>query len=125
MNVKVKNWHIAVACMLMGGGAAIASAQYQAPPADPGYSAFYHDSEDAQLSAHWGYHDGLADGSHDRETGHSFRPTHDNAYKHARSWPSPIGQDRFQDIYREAYVHGYGGEGLRPLAIRYRCRSCF
>ena len=70
MSVKAKNWRIAVACMLMGGGAAIASAQYEAPPRDPGYSAFYHDSEDAPTyAAHWGYHDGLADGSHDRETG--------------------------------------------------------
>ena len=76
----------AFALLLLGGSAAIAAAQYGAPPRDPGYSAFYHDQEDApNYAAHWGYHDGLADGSHDRETGHSFRPTHDSAYKHAPS----------------------------------------
>jgi hypothetical protein len=109
MNVKAKNWRTAVACILMGGSAAIGSAQYAAPPRDPGYSAFYHDSEDApNYAAHWGYHDGLADGSHDRETGHSFRPTHDSAYKHAPEYGHPpIGRDEYKNIYREAYVHGY------------------
>ncbi len=109
MNGKAKIWRTAVACVLMGGSALVAFAQYGAPPRDPGYSAFYHDSEDApNYAAHWGYHDGFADGAHDRETGHSFRPTHDNAYKHAPEYSHPpIGREEYKNLYREAYVHGY------------------
>ena len=59
-------------------------------------------------AAHWGYQDGFTDGSHDRATGHSFRPTHDSAYKHAPEYGHPpIGRDEYKNIYREAYVHGY------------------
>ena len=48
------------------------------------------------------------DGSHDRATGHSFRPTHDGAYKHAPEYGHPeIRRDEYKNIYREAYVRGY------------------
>ena len=103
---------VALVFTILGGSAAIASAQYGSggvPPRDAGYSAFYHDQDDdPNYAAHWGFHDGLADGSHDRETGHSFRPTHDAAYKHAPEYGHPpIGRDEYKNIYREAYVHGY------------------
>ena len=65
-------------------------------------------NESPDYAAHWGYQDGFADGSHDRATGHSFRPTHDSAYKHAPEYGHPpIGRDEYKNIYREAYVHGY------------------
>jgi hypothetical protein len=99
-----KNWRSAIAFLLLGGTGAIASAQY-----GQGYGAAYHQqSESADSAAHWGYQDGFADGGHDRATGHSFRPTHDRAYKHAPEYGHPpIGRDEYKNIYREAYVRGY------------------
>ncbi len=93
-----KSFHAAIAFLLLAGSAGIASAQYgqgyqQQAPGDP---------------AHWGYQDGFNDGSHDRATGHSFRPTHDSAYKHAREYGHPpINRNEYKDLYREAYVRGY------------------
>jgi hypothetical protein len=95
--------------LLMTGSAFAQYGQYEQLPRDPGYNAYYHDAEDApNYAAHWGYHDGLADGQHDRETGHSFRPTHDSAYKHAPEYGRPpINRDEYKNLYREAYVRGY------------------
>jgi hypothetical protein len=101
MNIH-KNCRTAIAFLLLIGSFGIASAQYgrgygpsnqQQAPGDP---------------AHWGYQDGFNDGSHDRATGHSFRPTHDSAYKHAPEYGHPpINRDEYKNIYREAYVRGY------------------
>jgi hypothetical protein len=103
MNIQ-KNMRTAFAFLLLGGSAAIASAQYRA-----GYGSSYqqqHESPD--YAAHWGYQDGFADGSHDRAIGHSFRPTHDSAYKHAPEYGHPpIRRDEYKNIYHEAYVRGY------------------
>ncbi len=97
-----KSMRAAVAFLLLGGSAAIASAQY-----GPGYR--YQQQYDSPDNAgHWGYQDGLNDGSHDRATGHSFRPTHDSNYKHAPEYGHPpIRRDEYKNIYREAYVRGY------------------
>jgi hypothetical protein len=99
-----KHWRAAVACVLLGGSAAMAPAQY-----GQGYGSSYREESDpSAYAAHWGYQDGFTDGSHDRATGHSFRPTHDGAYKHAPEYGrSPINRDEYKNIYREAYVRGY------------------
>lgn len=97
-----KNVRTAVAFLLLGGSAVIASAQY-----GPGYR-YQEQNESPDNAAHWGYQDGFNDGSHDRVTGHSFRPTHDSNYKHAPEYGHPpIRRDEYKNIYREAYVHGY------------------
>ena len=56
-----------------------------------------------------GYQDGVTDGSQDRQTGHSFRPTQQQAYKHADHNYSPSYGDRqqYKDAYRVAYQQGY------------------
>jgi hypothetical protein len=70
-----------------------------------------------------GYQDGLNDGSKDRRTGHSFRPTQGDNYKHAdRSYNSSFGnRDLYKQYYREGYTEGYrlgyygqGGGIYRP-----------
>jgi hypothetical protein len=97
-----KNMRAAVAFLLLGGSAVIASAQ-----CGPGYR-YQQQNEPTDNAAHWGYQDGFNDGSHDRATGHSFRPTHDSNYKHAPEYGHPpIRRDEYKNIYREAYVHGY------------------
>jgi hypothetical protein len=99
-----RNWRAVFAFLLFGGSAAMAPAQY-----GTGYGPAYHAQSDAaDYAAHWGYRDGFTDGSHDRATGHSFRPTHDGAYKLAPEYgQSPLGRDEYKTIYREAYVRGY------------------
>jgi hypothetical protein len=97
-----KNMRAAVAFLLLSGSAVIASAQY-----GPGYR-YQQQYESPDNAAHWGYQDGFNDGSHDRATGHSFRPTHDSNYKHAPEYGHPaIRRDEYKNAYREAYVHGY------------------
>ena len=97
-----RTWRTAVAFLILSGGAAIASAQYGSA-----YNGSYQ-SDPAGYASHWGYQDGFNDGSHDRATGHSFRPTHDGAYKHAPEYGHPeIRRDEYKNIYREAYVRGY------------------
>ena len=93
--------------ILLTGGSAFA--QYQDGPRDRGDSAFYHDQDDApNYAAHWGFHDGFAAGAHDRETGHSFRPTHGDTYEDAPEYGHPpINRKEYKNIYREAYVRGY------------------
>ncbi len=56
-----------------------------------------------------GYQDGLNDGSNDRATGHSFRPTEDSNYRHAdRGWNSgTVDRDSYSNAYRQAYMQGY------------------
>jgi len=56
-----------------------------------------------------GFQDGINDGTHDRLTGHSFRPTKDDNYKHTdRGYASADGKkEAYREVYREAYVRGY------------------
>ena len=70
----------------------------------------------------YGYQDGLNDGSRDRQSGHSDRPTQSSNYKHGdRGYSSSFGnKDYYKQAYREAYQSGYqqgynrgGGYGRR------------
>ena len=56
-----------------------------------------------------GYQDGLNDGSNDRRSGHSYRPTHDSNFKHADHGYIPTygSKDYYKQAYREAYQNGY------------------
>lgn len=53
--------------------------------------------------------DGQNDGSRDRQTGHSFRPTEQPGWKHAdRGYPGGnISKEQYKQIYRDAYMQGY------------------
>jgi hypothetical protein len=57
----------------------------------------------------FGYQDGDRDGAQDRRTGHSFRPTHDDNYKHAdRGYNSFFGsKQQYKNEYRDGYTRGY------------------
>jgi opacity protein-like surface antigen len=57
----------------------------------------------------FGYQDGYNDGLNDRRTGHSFRPTHDDNYRHADRGYSPGfgNKNYYKQIYREGYEQGY------------------
>jgi hypothetical protein len=55
-----------------------------------------------------GIRDGRNDGSKDRATGHSFRPTQDDNYKNAPGYSSNMGdRQQYKDAYRQAYQQGY------------------
>ena len=62
-----------------------------------------------QSARQYGYQDGLNEGSHDRQTGHSFRPTQDDNYRNAdRGYNSSFGsKDQYKQLYRQAYQSGY------------------
>lgn len=57
----------------------------------------------------YGYQDGYNDGLRDRQTGHSFRPTHDDNYRDAnRGWDSRmVSSNDYKYAYRQAYSNGY------------------
>lgn len=57
----------------------------------------------------YGYQDGINDGVGDRRNGHSFRPGHDNNYKHAdRGYDPRFGnKNDYKASYRQAYEQGY------------------
>ena len=81
------------------------------PPAPPPQSRYWQSYREDNLpnyAARWGFHAGQQDGQHDRFTGHSFRPTHDDGYKHVPSSHGiPVPRDAFKNMYRDAYVRGY------------------
>ncbi len=56
-----------------------------------------------------GLQDGRYDGQHDRDTGHSYRPTEDSNYKHAdRGYSSSFGdKNMYKQDYRSGYLAGY------------------
>jgi hypothetical protein len=66
-----------------------------------------------------GYQDGVNDGAKDRQTGHSFRPTQDDNYKHAsRGYNSSMGNrqqyaNAYRQTYERGYQQGYNGGGSR------------
>jgi len=78
-------------------------------------TAQWHDNQDRggygqyRQAEDVGYRDGLNDGRHDRDTGHSFRPTHDDNYKNAdRGYSSNMGSKQaYKDTYRRGYERGY------------------
>jgi hypothetical protein len=98
----------AVAILLLGGAAGIASAQY-GQGYGQGYGNGYRDQNGpAEYASRTGYQDGMNDGSHDRMSGHSFRPTHDSNYKHAPEYGHvDMNRDAYKNMYRDAYVRGY------------------
>jgi hypothetical protein len=57
----------------------------------------------------FGHEDGYNDGVNDRRTGHSFRPTHDDNYRHATRgyYPGLGSKNYYKQIYREGYEQGY------------------
>ncbi len=57
----------------------------------------------------FGYQDGYNDGVTDRRTGHSFRPTHDDNYRHADRgyYPGFGSKNYYKQLYREGYAQGY------------------
>lgn len=89
--------------------AGTALAQYGDPGRYDGYYQYDPAHETVERARSFGYHDGLADGERDRETGHSFRPTHSDRYEDAPDHGNHAGlrRDEFKSIYREAYLHGY------------------
>jgi hypothetical protein len=56
-----------------------------------------------------GYQDGVLDGRNDRDSGHSFRPTDTDNYKHAdRGYNDAFGnKDAWKAVYRQGYADGY------------------
>jgi len=56
-----------------------------------------------------GYQDGINDGARDRRTGHSFRPTKGDNFKHADHGYIPTygNKNYYKDAYRDAYQSGY------------------
>jgi hypothetical protein len=76
-----------------------------------------HDRDDGYRDRNWvadyarrmGKQDGFNDGMNDRNTGHSYRPTHDSSYKHAdNGYQGRFGnKNEYKAFYREGYVQGY------------------
>ena len=92
------------------------SPYYPPPQYGPGYGPApqsrywqeYREERGPDYAHRWGYHAGEINGQRDRETGHSYRPTHDDAYKHVpNSGGIPMPRGLFKDEYRDAYVRGY------------------
>lgn len=56
-----------------------------------------------------GYQDGQRDGAHDKQSGHSFRPTQMDNFKNAdRGFRDDMGdKDSYKLAYREGYSSGY------------------
>src|SRR4029077_232082 len=63
----------------------------------------------ANAAQQYGYQDGINDGSRDRRSGHSNRPTQDSNYKHAdHGYNSSFGdKNYYKQSYRQAYESGY------------------
>ncbi len=60
--------------------------------------------------AQQGFIDGQNDGSKDRQTGHSFRPTENPGWRHPdRGYNSGMGisKQQYEQAYRDAYMQGY------------------
>jgi hypothetical protein len=106
-----------LAVLALAGSCAGAFAQYGPPPQygpqympapQSSYWQQYHEDRVPNYAARWGFHAGEVNGQRDRDTGHSYRPAHDDAYKHVPSSNGiPIPRDEFKNIYRDAYIKGY------------------
>jgi hypothetical protein len=68
-----------------------------------------YDGYGAGSARRFGYQDGFNDGGRDRRTGHSFRPMHDDNYRHAdRGYYHGFGnKNYYKQVYREGYAQGY------------------
>jgi hypothetical protein len=76
---------------------------------------------DLRSARELGYQDGLNDGAYDLRSGHSYRPTHGDSYKHAdRGYNPGYGnKNYYKDAYREAYLNGYQ-QGFNSLVYQRR-----
>lgn len=112
----------AAAALLLSG--TLALAQYGPPPGPPppqhgqwddahwgngpqGYGQYYQEGERPNFGARRGYSTGYEMGVSDRTTGHSYRPTHLDEFKHIPDPPPGVSRDEFKHVYREAFVRGY------------------
>ena len=105
-----RSFGLAVALAAMSINVPNASAQqWDGPPRDGGYANEYREQPDVtQYAQHRGFEDGMMEGERDRETGHSFRPTHSEAYEDAPGHDHlPIRRQDYKNLYREGYVRGY------------------
>jgi hypothetical protein len=71
-----------------------------------GYAEYYQEQGRPNYGARRGYSIGFDMGVSDRRTGHSFRPTHLDEFKHV-PYPPGVPRDEFKHFYREAFVRGY------------------
>src|SRR6185312_11102983 len=72
---------------------------------NPGRNGGY--ANGSRAAQQFGYRDGLNDGRSDRQSGHSFRPTHDDNYKNASNGYSGGDRNQYKAAYRQAYEQGY------------------
>ena len=108
--------------LTIAAGSTAAFAQYGAPAPYPPpqygpnygpapqshYWQDYREASGPDYAHRWGYHAGEVNGQRDRATGHSYRPTHDDAYKHVPSSNGiPMPRGLFKDEYKDAYIRGY------------------
>jgi len=87
------------------GGNSYPNGGYGYPNGGYGYpNGGYSDNAYAQ-----GIEDGRVDGRNDMMTGHSYRPTQDDNYKHAdRGYDSRFGnKNAYKQTYRSGYLNGY------------------
>lgn len=109
---------IVSAAALMTLGGTLAVAQYGPPPqgqwddahwghGPAGYGEYYQEQGRPNFGARRGYSIGFDMGVSDRRTGHSFRPTHLDEFKHVPEAPPGVPRDEFKHFYREAFVRGY------------------
>lgn len=75
-------------------------------PGRGGYGGGYGNM--GQIARENGARDGRNDGSKDRATGHSFRPTQGDNYKNAPGYSSNMGdRQQYKDMYRQGYEPAY------------------
>ncbi|HEY0784350.1 MAG TPA: hypothetical protein VGD62_00670 [Acidobacteriaceae bacterium] len=72
-----------------------------------GYGEYYQEQGRPNFGARRGYATGYEMGVSDRRTGHSYRPTHLDEFKHVPDPPPGISHDEFKHFYREAFLRGY------------------
>jgi len=92
------------------GGYGNRSGQYPGGYGQPnGQTGQYGTNSWVEQARQIGYQDGINDGSTDRRTGHSFRPTQGDNYKHAdRGYNSSYGdKNQYKQFYREGYQNAY------------------
>ena len=72
-----------------------------------GYGEYYREQGRPNFGARRGYAVGFDMGVSDRRTGHSYRPTHLDEFKHIPEAPADVPRDEFKHFYREAFIRGY------------------
>jgi hypothetical protein len=72
-----------------------------------GYVEYYQEQGRPNFGARRGYSIGFEMGVSDRRTGHSYRPTHLDEFKHVPGSPPDVPRGEFKHFYREAFVRGY------------------